>query len=692
MSIIVPVHNDGSSIRETIESVLRQKYTHVELIVVDDGSVDDTASLVDAAARRDARIFLVRQEHQGTASARNAGFRRARGEYFTWIGRDVRFKPDALQRLISCLKGHPHWDMVSVRDDSCGSASIQPQDAGGVHVEAKGDVGAACLYRSRVPYCIGEYDPVVSGLDGYDYWMRVHELLTLQSLGGQRADAECQYFSDMMTDRWAQMCMDERRRRLMVFDDFRRDTALAPMIWCIESQGDHDDGRRICEALMRSAVRRGDCVVHGSELKESRWPRSGTPMAYVCVGPNPSWAVPPIDLPESALRAYVHAGASPLPDEMEASWDVCCAVAAKRVRPVMLSRPWQGWLVTKRSADVFDVIDMRARSRCCERWHRRAHQPDPPSVDASVVIHAFRRPESLRAAIASVLEQKTACAFEMLVVNNDPQDMRIGSIIEQFRTTKNSACRDIRMVPCHQRGIAAARNVSLSEARGRALLCIDDDVVVREGWMQGLWTAFCDHPDAGVIGGEIVVRTPDPRPAWLTDALVRCWGRFEVAGEGYAAAERWEQYPFSGNWIASRAALLAVGGFRRGYGRSGGDYGSGEEIVAASLVRACGWGVGVVPGCSVEHRVEPGRMTAANTARAIISTIVSNNRMRYDLYRPMDITVAGLLRQGRELVRHSMGRALDARTRVLHVQIGMAFLRAGCAHALHAAKRWWGMA
>ena len=81
VSVIMPAYNSEVYIRESIDSVLAQSFTDFELIVVDDGSTDTTAAIVESYA--DNRIRLIRQPNQGVSVARNTGIEAARGE-FMW--------------------------------------------------------------------------------------------------------------------------------------------------------------------------------------------------------------------------------------------------------------------------------------------------------------------------------------------------------------------------------------------------------------------------------------------------------------------------------------------------------------------------------------------------------------------------------------------------------------------------------
>src|SRR5687767_8086677 len=80
VSVIIPAFNAGASIDETLDSVLRQTYRDFEVLVVDDGSDDDTPARVAAFAARDPRVVLLRQQRGGVAAARNLAISRSRGE------------------------------------------------------------------------------------------------------------------------------------------------------------------------------------------------------------------------------------------------------------------------------------------------------------------------------------------------------------------------------------------------------------------------------------------------------------------------------------------------------------------------------------------------------------------------------------------------------------------------------------
>ncbi len=101
ISIVVPAYNAESSIERCVRSVLEQDFKDFELIVVDDGSQDSTAAIVQRLAANDSRIILIRQENGGEMAARAAGIRKAKGTWMYFLDSDDAIIPDTLSSMYS---------------------------------------------------------------------------------------------------------------------------------------------------------------------------------------------------------------------------------------------------------------------------------------------------------------------------------------------------------------------------------------------------------------------------------------------------------------------------------------------------------------------------------------------------------------------------------------------------------------
>jgi glycosyltransferase involved in cell wall biosynthesis len=105
ISVVMPAYNAEATIDEAMDSVVQQHWPHWELLVVDDGSTDDTAQRV--RARRDPRIQLLRAPNQGHYLARNLGVKEAQGDWIAYMDADDRYLPDGLTQLAAFMDQHP---------------------------------------------------------------------------------------------------------------------------------------------------------------------------------------------------------------------------------------------------------------------------------------------------------------------------------------------------------------------------------------------------------------------------------------------------------------------------------------------------------------------------------------------------------------------------------------------------------
>lgn len=104
ISVIVPVYKVEKYIDRCVQSILGQTYADFELILVDDGSPDNSPAMCDAWAGQDSRIRVIHKENGGLSSARNAGMEIAVGEYFHFVDSDDVIHPDCLQILMTCIR------------------------------------------------------------------------------------------------------------------------------------------------------------------------------------------------------------------------------------------------------------------------------------------------------------------------------------------------------------------------------------------------------------------------------------------------------------------------------------------------------------------------------------------------------------------------------------------------------------
>lgn len=111
ISVIVPLYNKGEKVRKTIDSVLNQDYEDYEIVVIDDGSKDDSANYVKSYT--DPRIKYYYKDNGGVSSARNFGIQKAKGNWLLFLDADDEILPDALGELLSLNKKYPNCKLLT---------------------------------------------------------------------------------------------------------------------------------------------------------------------------------------------------------------------------------------------------------------------------------------------------------------------------------------------------------------------------------------------------------------------------------------------------------------------------------------------------------------------------------------------------------------------------------------------------
>lgn len=103
ISVIVPIYNVEEYIRECLESIINQTYTQLEIILVDDGSTDNSSNICDEYKKKDNRIKVIHQKNSGLSDARNAGIKIATGKYIQFIDSDDYIDRDMIEILYKLL-------------------------------------------------------------------------------------------------------------------------------------------------------------------------------------------------------------------------------------------------------------------------------------------------------------------------------------------------------------------------------------------------------------------------------------------------------------------------------------------------------------------------------------------------------------------------------------------------------------
>lgn len=195
VSVVIPAYNAGNFIEYSLKSIVSQKYRPIEVIIVDDGSNDLTAHIVESFAQKHQDMFitfhLARQENGGPSRARNSGISAARGEWITFLDADDQWTSDKLTKQVDYHLGHPEIsfsfaDMRVVKDSGVTIESVfvkygyHPCDVNGV----VDDPFKKLLMGNFIPTgtvmlrrdCFEEVAPFDESIrhgEDYDLWLRM---------------------------------------------------------------------------------------------------------------------------------------------------------------------------------------------------------------------------------------------------------------------------------------------------------------------------------------------------------------------------------------------------------------------------------------------------------------------------------------------------------------------------------------
>lgn len=179
IAVVIPTYNRAVALRRALESVVAQTRPPDEVIVVDDGSGDDTARMV---ATTYPQVHLVRQENRGVSAARNAGIAKATGKWVALLDSDDEWRPRKLERQLAALAKNPghricHTDEIWIRRGRRVNPRVRHAKAGGYIFTrclplCAISPSAAMIERSLLGE-VGGFDETLPVCEDYDLWLRV---------------------------------------------------------------------------------------------------------------------------------------------------------------------------------------------------------------------------------------------------------------------------------------------------------------------------------------------------------------------------------------------------------------------------------------------------------------------------------------------------------------------------------------
>jgi glycosyltransferase involved in cell wall biosynthesis len=183
VSVVMPSYNRSATLPAAIESVLSQTYDNIELLVVDDGSTDDSVEIVSRLAATQRRVRLLRHDtNRGAQAARNTGIRAALGEWVAFLDSDDRYLPDSVERRLETVlrdgRSAVHGECLAHSSEGERLFGI-PAMSGDIRealLERPGPAFPALLVRAQVLTAIGGLDESLVAYQEWDTSIRLSNL------------------------------------------------------------------------------------------------------------------------------------------------------------------------------------------------------------------------------------------------------------------------------------------------------------------------------------------------------------------------------------------------------------------------------------------------------------------------------------------------------------------------------------
>lgn len=197
-SVIMPLYNQAQFVTESIQSILDQTFRDWELLIVDDGSTDESGTIAESFAARDDRITVLHQANAGCAGARTTGIAQATGAWLAYLDSDDLWFPDTLASYAAHIEKHPEATFVygyRHRLNEDGSVTelpgqYQDRPTSTAELFERMYLSHLCVtYRRELYDEVGGYDPALRNADDYDMYLRMSLLCRFEPIGrptGQR--------------------------------------------------------------------------------------------------------------------------------------------------------------------------------------------------------------------------------------------------------------------------------------------------------------------------------------------------------------------------------------------------------------------------------------------------------------------------------------------------------------------------
>lgn len=636
VSVILPVYNGEDMIAKSIDSVLQQTYSNFELIIINDGSTDNTLNIIREYSFKDSRIKIFDQENRKIPRTLSRGFENASGEFLTWTSADNVMDKNFLEKMVNDLKSKPDTAMIfgNMRlidakgkkftkhgwfEFPFGSGNvIFPSDAYELNTYANNTIGAAFMYRAVAREVLGCYSSYKHTLEDYDYWMRMNSLLKLRHTDFQEPVYSYRWHDKSLTAQDKELGITKNRYKLMVLDDFRRDFYISPLVWYVKHNAQNEVVAREFIEIARKA---GHIILEKEDFSSLFFGGACSRVCYVGFGGEEA----DVSLPGDAFKIGVNC-------DNDGDFEFFATTEKDR------GCKREGGKKEYAFGDVetlFAFADARAKNDILYSLEKRICEEKEYKKKLSIILCSYKETETLEECFSALCQQNIGPEdYEIIFVNNDFKNEKLKEFVQN--ACKKYGNIDISYITEPVKGLSFARNSGMWASSGKYLLYVDDDAIADKNVAKETIEGFEKCEDFGVIGGQVKLTVPEGKEDIVNDKTISLWSNLSIDGDFVREAKDYGEFPYGANFAARAENLKEIGGFRCGYGRVENNFGGGEETLVSFMMETINKKVGLNPNSIVEHRVSKDRFTLEHIDKTAYAGILTQYSLRKDLYAPAD--------------------------------------------------------
>lgn len=490
VSVVIPCYNLGEFLLEAVDSVRGQTHSHVELIIVDDGSTDKKTLQVIESLQGDSNILIIRQKNQGLSQTRNSGIKVAKNEYIVCLDADDKLEPEYVERCLNIFTDANLDDNLAIvstwlKEFGLREEEWRPTEFNVPELLITNRLHAASMFKKSVWQEVGGYKKeMIGGYEDWEFWLSIIEK-------GYRWSVVPQPLFNYRIRENSMLSESDKKHNILferiyrihktLFQKYQKEYALAMNRELKSVRNNLADQITFISQLnknldiltnqlateRKNAVKQNTKMVETihelAELKGSRLISKAIKARHT-IGQTRGYATRvannAIKVPRRAVH-HVRVVTAPL--------------IPSKARKIAKNKYRQARDLMRPKVKLTIVPTAKWSSK-------------KPLV--SVVIPYYNLPHTIDDSLNS-LRGQTLKRFEVIIVNDgspDPESQR------KFRQLDTSGLK-VTLIDQKNQGVAAARNRGLREADGKYLMCLDADDMLEPTYLEKAIIYLETHPE-----------------------------------------------------------------------------------------------------------------------------------------------------------------------------------------------------